>query len=56
MALQIFFKAFNDSVGANGFMAILLVFGAYPRMTKLDALSPSIIPYVMAIKKAIDEV
>ena len=36
LALQIFFKAINNLVGLNGLVFILLVFGAYPRMTELD--------------------
>ena len=41
-ALQIAFKAINDSVGPNGLVPTLLVFGAYPRITNLDAPSPTV--------------
>ncbi len=34
------FKAINDSAGPNSFVPILLVFRAYPRIIKLDILSP----------------
>ena len=40
----------------NKLVLTLLVFGAYLRMTELDAPSPSIIQCAMAMKKAIDEV
>ena len=56
LALQIFFKAINNLVDPNRLVLTLLVFGAYPQMTKLDASSPSINKYTMAMKKAIDEV
>ena len=56
LALQMSFKTINDSVGPNGLVPTLLVFGAYPRMTELDAPSPSITQRAMAMKKAMDEV
>jgi hypothetical protein len=34
ISLQIAVKAINDSVGPNGIIPILLVFGAYPRLTE----------------------
>lgn len=43
-------------MGPNRLVFTLLIFGVYPRMTKLDTLSPLIIQYTMAIKKAIDEI
>jgi len=39
-ALQMAFKAINNSIGPNGLVPTLLVFGAYPRITNLDAPSP----------------
>ena len=42
LTLQMFFKAINNSVGPNGLVSTLLVFGTYPRMTKMDAPFPSI--------------
>ena len=56
LALQISFKAINNSVGLNGLIPNLLVFGAYLRMTESDTSSLSIIQCAMAMKKAIDEV
>ena len=56
LAFQMSFKAINNSVGLNGLVLTLLVFGAYFKMNKLDALSPSITQRAMAIKKAIDKV
>ena len=34
------FKAINDLARPNGLIPILLVFRAYPRIIKLDMLSP----------------
>ena len=56
LALQMSFKAINNSIGPNGLVSTLLVFGAYPKMTEHDALSPSITQRTVAIRKAIDEV
>ncbi len=56
LALQMSFKAINDSVGPNRLVPTLLVFGAYPKMTKQDAPSPLITQPAMAIRKATDEV
>jgi hypothetical protein len=41
-ALQIVFKALNDTIGLDGLVPILLVFGAYLRITELDAPSPTV--------------
>jgi hypothetical protein len=38
MALQMTFKAINDSIGPNSLVFTLLVYGAYPRMTENDPL------------------
>ena len=43
IVLQMAFKAINDTIGPNGLVPILLVFGIYPRIIKLDALLPSVI-------------
>lgn len=56
LVFQIFLKALNDSVGSNGLVSILLVFGIYFKITELDASSPSITQRSIAIKKAIDKV
>ena len=37
------FKAINDSAGPDGITPTLLVYGAFPRMTELDPLLPTII-------------
>jgi len=37
------FKAINNTAGLEGLVPILLVFGAYPRMVKSDALLPLVI-------------
>ena len=49
-------KAVNDLVGPNSIIPTLLVFGAYPRLTKIDPLSPSITKRVEAIRAATKEV
>ncbi|KAI1003495.1 hypothetical protein K3495_g4719, partial [Podosphaera aphanis] len=55
MALQMSFKALNDSVGPDGLVPTLLVFGAYPRMAKLDAPLPTITQRAKALEKAMKE-
>ena len=47
------FKAINNIAGLGGLAPILLVFGAYPQIVKLDTLSPSVTQQAAAIKKAI---
>jgi hypothetical protein len=37
------FKAINDSVGPNGLIPTLLVFGAYLRMVESDAPNPIVV-------------
>jgi hypothetical protein len=54
--LQIAVKAVNDLAGPDGIMPTLLVFGAYPRMTKDSPLSSFITKQAKAIYKAIKEV
>jgi hypothetical protein len=56
MALQMAFKAINDTASLKGLVPILLVFGAYPRMVELDMLLPSVIQRATAIKKAMVEI
>jgi len=56
IALQMAFKVINDSVGPNGLIPTLLVFRAYPRIVKSNALNPTVIKQVVALKKAIEEV
>ena len=55
-ALQMSFKAINNSIGPNGLVPTLLIFGAYSGMTKLDTLVLSIIQRAMVMRKAIDKV
>ena len=43
MALQMAFKVINDSVGPNGLIPTLLVFGAYPHIVESDAPNPTVI-------------
>ena len=56
MALQIAFKAINNSVGPNSLIPTLLVFGAYPRIIKFNIPSPTVIKRAAALKKAIEKV
>ena len=50
------FKVINNSIGFNGFIPTLLVFGAYLYIVKSDTPNPIIIKWVVALKKAIKEV
>ena len=50
------FKALNDTAGLDGLVPTLLVFGAYPRMTELDAPSPTVTQCVNVVKKAMAEI
>ena len=50
------FKAINNTAGLKGLVPTLLVFRAYPRIVKIDALLPLVIQRATAIKKAIVEI
>jgi hypothetical protein len=39
IALQIAYKAINDSIGPDGLIPTLLVYSAYPRISESDGLS-----------------
>jgi hypothetical protein len=56
MALQMAFKAINNSAGPNGLIFTLLVFGAYLCIVKSDAPNPTVVKWAVALKKAIEEV
>jgi len=56
MSLQIAVKAINDLAGLDRIVPTLLVFRAYPRITKIDALLPSITKRAEAIRAATKEV
>ena len=47
------FKAINNTASPNKLVPILLIFGVYPRIVKLDILLPLVIQQANAIKKAI---
>ena len=49
-------KAINNSAKLDGIILTFLVFRAYPQITKIDALSPSITKRAKAICTAIKEV
>jgi hypothetical protein len=54
--LQIIIKAVNDLAGLDGIVLTLLVFKAYPYITKDSLLSPFITKQAKAIYKAIKKV
>jgi hypothetical protein len=56
VSLQIVIKTINDLVGPDGIIPILLVFGAYPRMTNNSALSPTTTKRAKTIRKTSNEV
>jgi hypothetical protein len=56
ISLQIVMKTINDSIGPDGIIPILLVFGAYPRITNNSVLSPITTKRTKAIRKASNEV
>ena len=49
-------KAINNTAGPNGLVPILLVYGAYLRISNLDPLAPSIMERVAIIRKVIVEI
>ena len=55
LLLSLVMKAINDIAGLNGLILILLVFGAYSRISELLALSLSIIKRAEAVRKAMKE-
>jgi len=56
VALQMAFKAINDTVGLDGIVPILLVYGALPRISEYDPLSPLVAQRLNALRKAIEEI
>jgi hypothetical protein len=56
MRLQMAVKAVNDTAGPDGLTPTLLVFGAFPRMSREDKPTPSTIQYTITIRKAMAEV
>jgi hypothetical protein len=49
-------KAVNDTVGPDGLVSILLVFGTYPRMVTTDTSSLTVTERDKAITKAIKQI
>jgi hypothetical protein len=49
-------KAINNTAGPDGLVPTLLVYGAYPRISKLDPPAPSVIDRAAAIRKAMAEI
>jgi hypothetical protein len=50
------FKAINNTIGPNGLVPTLLVFGTYLQMTKLDAPLPTVTQRANVVKKAMVEI
>ena len=55
MALQMAVEAVNDTAGPNRLVPTLFAYGAYPRMSNLDPLTPPITDQAAAIRKAMAE-
>ena len=49
-------KAINNTAGLDGLVPTLLVYRAYPRMSKLDSPAPSITEQAAAIRKAMAKI
>jgi hypothetical protein len=56
MALQMAFKAVNDTAGPDSLVPTLLVYGAFPRINNTSPPLPSTTHRATAIKKAMDEI
>ncbi len=56
IALQIAFKAINNTAGPDSLVPILLVYSALSRIVKYDAPLPTIAQHSAALKKAIVEI
>ena len=56
IALQIAFKAINDSAGPNSLILTLLVYSAYPRMSEHEIPTTTTAQRALAVKKAIAEI
>jgi hypothetical protein len=56
VSLQIAVKTINDSVGPDGIIPTLLVFGAYPKITNNSAPSPTTTKKAKTIRKTSNEI
>jgi hypothetical protein len=56
ISLQIAIKAINNSVGLDGIIPILLVFGAYPRISNNSLLSLMITKRAKTIRKTSNKI
>ena len=50
------FKVINNSIGPNGLIPTLLVFGAYLYIIESNVFNPIVIKQTVALKKAMEEV
>ena len=55
-ALQIAFKAINDSIGPDGLIPTLLVYSTYLRISEFDILVPIVTQRAIVIKKVMAEI
>ena len=49
-------KAVNNTASPDGLVPTLLVYGAYPRISKLDPPAPSVMERATVIRKAMAEI
>jgi hypothetical protein len=56
VALQMAFKAVNDTAGPDGSVPTLLVYGALPQIVEYDAPSPTVAQRSTTLKKAMTEI
>jgi hypothetical protein len=56
ISLQIVIKTINNLAGPDNIIPILLVFGAYPRISNNSLLSPTIIKKTKTIRKTSNEI
>ena len=54
--MQITIKTINNIIGPNGLVSTLLVFEAYPRISKFDSPTPTITQCITAIKNTMKKV
>jgi len=50
------FKAINDTIGLDGIIPILLIYGALPRISEYNPLLPLVAQRLNALRKAIEEI
>jgi hypothetical protein len=56
IALQMAFKALNDTTGISRIVPTLLVYSALPRLSEYNAPAPTVSQRLIALKKVIAEI